>query len=143
MPVVRKGDCRNITTPGATMTTFASPTLGAAASALWRVDMTPGSQGPSHTIDSEQIWTIIDGCATIEVADETHRVEAGDTVEPNLDHIGRVGRIARREELRHRGPGHRLAQKRRHKPTETDTKSQKQKASSTAGLKRLMSAEFR
>ncbi len=80
MPVVRKGDCRNITTPGATMTTFASPTLGAAASALWRVDMTPGSQGPSHTIDSEQIWTIIDGCATFEVADETHRVEAGDTV---------------------------------------------------------------
>lgn len=80
MPVVRKGDNRNTATPSATMTTFASPTLGAAASALWRVDMTPGSAGPVHTIDSEQIWTVIDGAATFDIADESHQVDAGDTV---------------------------------------------------------------
>lgn len=80
MPVVRSADCRRTTTPAGTMTTFASPTLGGAASALWKVDMAPGSEGPMHSIDVEQIWTVVDGAASVHIADESYVVAVGDTV---------------------------------------------------------------
>ncbi|WP_250280113.1 cupin domain-containing protein [Frankia sp. Cppng1_Ct_nod] len=80
MTVVRSADARRTTTPNATMTTFASPTQGGAASAMWRVDMATGAKGPVHSFDVEQIWTVLDGAATIDIADHSHSVATGDTV---------------------------------------------------------------
>ncbi len=80
MTVVRGADCRRTTTPAGTMTTFASPTVGGAASALWKVEMAPGAEGPMHAIDAEQIWAVVDGAASVHVADESYMVAAGDTV---------------------------------------------------------------
>jgi quercetin dioxygenase-like cupin family protein len=80
MSVVRHADSRRTTTPNATMTTFASPTQGASGLAVWRVEMAPAASGPLHTFDVEQVWTVLDGAATVELDGETHAVAPGDTV---------------------------------------------------------------
>lgn len=80
MPIVRRAEHRRTETPNAVMTTLASPTLGGSAYALWRVDMQPGQAGPLHTFDQEQIWTVVRGRATVDLADETIAIEDGDTL---------------------------------------------------------------
>src|SRR5215469_9563384 len=68
MPVIRHADSRRTETPNALMTTLASPTQGGAGHSVWRVDMRPSQAGPLHAIDTEQVWTVLDGGATIELA---------------------------------------------------------------------------
>lgn len=80
MPVVRHAEARRTTTPNAVMTTFASPTQGAAGLAVWQVRMEPGASGPPHSFDVEQVWTVLDGTARIELDGTEHEVGPGDTV---------------------------------------------------------------
>jgi len=80
MPVIHHTESRRTETPNAVMTTLASPTLGGAGMALWRVDMRPGATGPLHTFDAEQVWTVLDGGATLELDGEKHVLVPGDTV---------------------------------------------------------------
>ncbi|SNT63093.1 Cupin domain protein [Streptosporangium subroseum] len=80
MPVIRHAESRRTETPNAVMTTLASPSQGGAGQVVWRVDMNPGQVGPPHAIDAEQVWTVLDGGATVELGDETLTVEPGDTL---------------------------------------------------------------
>lgn len=80
MPVVRHAESRRTETPAALMTTLASPTLGGARRPVWRVDMRPGQEGPPHLIDTEQVWTVLHGSATIDIGGDAVVVAAGDTV---------------------------------------------------------------
>ena len=79
--LVKRADARTTSTPNATMTTLASPTLGATNSrSLWLVDMTAGATGPLHIFDTEQIWTVLDGNAAIEIEGVAYPLDAGDTL---------------------------------------------------------------
>ncbi|MGW4896989.1 cupin domain-containing protein [Kitasatospora sp. NPDC004240] len=78
--VVRGTENRRTETPNGVMTTLATPTQGGAASALWKVEMHPGSVGPLHAFDVEQIWTFLEGSASVELGDTIHTVAAGDTL---------------------------------------------------------------
>ena len=79
--LVRAGERRRCETPNATMTTLASPTLGAtAALSMWQVEMAAGAQGPRHVVDSEQVWTVLEGQLAAAVAGEESELRAGDTV---------------------------------------------------------------
>jgi quercetin dioxygenase-like cupin family protein len=80
MGVIRHADNRRTQTPNAVMTTLASPTQGGAGRALWRVDMRPGQAGPPHVFDAEQVWTVLEGGATVELDEQTLAIEPGDTV---------------------------------------------------------------
>ncbi|MFJ4653245.1 cupin domain-containing protein [Nocardia sp. NPDC088792] len=80
MPVIRSTETRRSETAAGVMTTFASPTLGGAGSALWRVDVGANIAGPLHVFDVEQVWVFVEGGATIELGGETVSVTAGDTV---------------------------------------------------------------
>lgn len=80
MNVIRHTEARRTATPNAVMTTLASPTQGDASYAVWRVDMAPGQAGPLHTFAVEQIYTVLDGAATVEIDDSQTRLGAGDTV---------------------------------------------------------------
>jgi quercetin dioxygenase-like cupin family protein len=81
MSVIRTSQSRQSQTPAATMTTFASPTLGAAERPIWRVDVVPGAPaGPAHVIDVEQIWVFTDGGADVELGGQTHALRAGDAI---------------------------------------------------------------
>ncbi|MFF4776318.1 cupin domain-containing protein [Microtetraspora fusca] len=80
MPVIRADQARRSETPGGVMTTFASPTQGGTAAALWRVDANPDTAGPPHDFDTEQVWAFTAGAATVELGGETFEVAPGDTV---------------------------------------------------------------
>lgn len=90
MTVITRAERRRTTTPNATMTTLASPTLGSAEHALWRVTMRPGQVGPLHVIDQEQIWTVVAGGATVEVGDTAERVGPDDTIVLAPDVVRRI-----------------------------------------------------
>jgi plastocyanin len=47
---------------------------------MWRVDAAPGRTGPLHAFDTEQVWTFLEGAATIDLGGETLTVAPGDTV---------------------------------------------------------------
>jgi quercetin dioxygenase-like cupin family protein len=80
MPVIRHAESRRTETPNAVMTTLASPTQGGAGLAIWRVDMRAGQQGPPHAVDTEQVWTVLAGSATVELDGERVTIEPGDTL---------------------------------------------------------------
>ncbi|MDX3456106.1 cupin domain-containing protein [Streptomyces sp. ME02-8801-2C] len=90
MPVIHHAESRRTETPNAVMTTLASPTLGGAGLAVWRVDMRPGASGPLHAFDAEQVWTVLDGGATVEIEGGTHVLVPGDTVVMPADVARRV-----------------------------------------------------
>jgi quercetin dioxygenase-like cupin family protein len=78
---VRSAEHRRTVTPNATMTTFASPTLGATAGlSLWEVSMAAGARGPVHVVDSEQLWTVLAGELSVTAGDAEARLGVGDTV---------------------------------------------------------------
>ena len=64
--------------------------------AVWRVDMRPGQTGPLHAIDTEQVWTVLAGGATVELDGEVVTVEPGDTVVMPADAPRRVTAVPRR-----------------------------------------------
>ena len=80
MHVIRSEETRRTETPNAVMTTLASPSQGNAAQAMWRVEMTPGHAGPLHGIDAEQVWTVLEGGASIEVGADVASLRPGDTI---------------------------------------------------------------
>jgi quercetin dioxygenase-like cupin family protein len=80
LAVIRHADARRTVTPAATMTTLASPTQGAALQPVWRVDMGPTASGPMHAIDAQQVWTVLEGGATLEIDGGVVAISAGDTV---------------------------------------------------------------
>jgi quercetin dioxygenase-like cupin family protein len=47
---------------------------------MWQVEMAGGSRGPRHVFDSEQVWTVLEGELTVELAGEERKLGAGDTV---------------------------------------------------------------
>jgi quercetin dioxygenase-like cupin family protein len=80
MTVVQQADTRRTETPAGVMTTLASPSLGSARIAVWRVEMRPGATGPVHVIDVEQVWTVVTGGVRVVVGDDTMTAGTGDTV---------------------------------------------------------------
>lgn len=81
MTLIRDTESRRTDTPNGTMTTFATPTQGGTEGlAVWRVDMAPGRTGPLHAFDTEQVWTFLDGTATIDLDGRTLEAGPGDTV---------------------------------------------------------------
>lgn len=80
LTIVLAADGRRVETPNAVMTTLASPTVGGAAHAVWRVSMRPGQAGPHHRCDQEQVWTVLGGRATVQVAGGERNVGPGDTI---------------------------------------------------------------
>ncbi|MDN3243519.1 cupin domain-containing protein [Glycomyces tritici] len=80
MRIVRSTESRRAETPAAVMTTLASPGLGGAAAPLWKVEAAPGTAGPVHHIDAEQVWTVLAGTVTVTVEAEAAYLAAGDTI---------------------------------------------------------------
>jgi quercetin dioxygenase-like cupin family protein len=78
--IVPRAKARTTVTPNATMVTLASPTIGATAGlSLWQVEMKAGQQGPWHTFDVEQLWTVASGSVIVATGEGEVVLHAGDT----------------------------------------------------------------
>ncbi|GAA2254760.1 cupin domain-containing protein [Actinomadura sp. NPDC048955] len=81
MTLIRDAESRRTETPNGLMITAATPTQGGTEGlAVWRVEMTPGRTGPLHAFDTEQVWTFLDGEATVDLDGRELEAGAGDTV---------------------------------------------------------------
>ncbi|TDD86074.1 cupin domain-containing protein [Actinomadura rubrisoli] len=81
MTLIRDTDSRRTDTPNGTMTTLATPTQGGTSGiAVWRVDMAAGKTGPRHAFDTEQVWTFLEGSATVDLDGRELEIGPGDTV---------------------------------------------------------------
>lgn len=79
--IVRAAEARETVTPSAIMTTLASPSVGGTTRfSLWQVALEAGAAGPVHVIDSEQIWNLVSGAVTCDIAGEIHTLQPGDTL---------------------------------------------------------------
>lgn len=68
------------TTAGGTMTRLATPSRGSTELAVWRVRIEPGTSGPLHAIDREQVWVALNGQLTAQMGEKTITVTPGDTL---------------------------------------------------------------
>ncbi|MDQ1395487.1 MAG: hypothetical protein QOG64_746 [Acidimicrobiaceae bacterium] len=66
-------------TPNATMRTYASPSSGGAAIAVWRTEMATAAAGPEHVVDVDQVVVVIAGRLQILIDGTEHAVAAGDS----------------------------------------------------------------
>ncbi|NDU74406.1 cupin domain-containing protein [Actinomadura sp. DSM 109109] len=81
MTLIRNAESRRTETPNGVMTTAATPTQGGTEGlAVWRVEGTAGRTGPRHAFDTEQVWTFLDGAATVDLDGRELEAGAGDTV---------------------------------------------------------------
>ena len=78
--VIRAAQSRRTQVPSGLVTTLASPAQGGAGLAVWRMDITPGAAGPVHAYDTEQVWTVIGGAATVELDGGAIKLAPGDTL---------------------------------------------------------------
>ncbi|MCF6522171.1 cupin domain-containing protein [Streptomyces sp. JJ36] len=62
------------------MTPLAAPSTGSTTLSTWRVRMEPGASGPLHTVDREQVWTVLSGALAVTTGDRTETVRAGQTL---------------------------------------------------------------
>lgn len=67
-------------TPNAVMTGLAAPSRGSAELSTWHVAMTAGSTGPEHSVDREQVWTVVAGSLEVTSAGRTEKVAEGRTL---------------------------------------------------------------
>ncbi|TDC76203.1 cupin domain-containing protein [Streptomyces hainanensis] len=58
-----------ITTPNAEMTRLATPSRGSRELSTWTVRMAPGTQGPAHSVDREQVWVPLSGTLAVASGD--------------------------------------------------------------------------
>ncbi|MFD6158176.1 cupin domain-containing protein [Nocardia sp. NPDC060256] len=93
MTVIQHTETRRTETPAGVMTTLASPTQGGSSLALWRVEVPADTSGPVHFIDTEQIWTIVSGRATIDLGGVKLTAAEGDTVIMPADVLRQVSTV--------------------------------------------------
>lgn len=80
MNIQRATQQRAFTTPNATVTPLATPSLGAQQSSVLRQRMAPGYQNPTHTQTHEEIMVMLEGGVKVTVEAETSELHAGDSL---------------------------------------------------------------
>jgi quercetin dioxygenase-like cupin family protein len=58
--------------------------------------MEPGAQGPAHHFDREQVWTVLEGAAVVDLAGDRLEVGPGDALVLPADVVRRITADAER-----------------------------------------------
>jgi len=80
MYVVSESEQRTTRTPAGAMFALAGPSQGSTEVSTWRVEIGADTSTPVHTIDREQVWTLISGEFEAEVDGTTEQVKAGQAI---------------------------------------------------------------
>lgn len=78
--VIRLAEAPRFGQDGTAITGYVSPTRGASLVASWRVELSPGTSSPEHTLTHGEAFIALEGEATFTVGDQTHLVRAGDAI---------------------------------------------------------------
>jgi len=80
MPMERAADHPTFALGNLAITSFVAPARGGYECALYRVDVPPGEGLPPHRHDHLDVFTVLAGGGRFYLDDETHELEAGDSV---------------------------------------------------------------
>ena len=78
--IIRHRDAPEFGQDGTLITGYASPTRGADSIAAWRVALEPGAGSPEHAVTRDEVFIVLTGEATFEVAGRRHQVGPGDAI---------------------------------------------------------------
>jgi mannose-6-phosphate isomerase-like protein (cupin superfamily) len=80
MALIAGADAPTFEVHGISVTGLAAPSRGATTNCAWRLFLNPGSPGPLHTIDREEIFIALSGQARATVDGSTYDVQPGDAL---------------------------------------------------------------
>lgn len=63
---------------GARFTSLATPSRGTAETAVWAVEIAPGTPATPHSLTREEVFVVLDGIAAVEIAGTPGSARAGD-----------------------------------------------------------------
>jgi quercetin dioxygenase-like cupin family protein len=61
-------------------TSLATPTTGATDTAVWRVELAPGTPATPHSLTREEVIVVLSGVATVRFGDTRDSARAGDAI---------------------------------------------------------------
>ena len=65
---------------GARFTSLATPSRGATDTAVWKVEILPGTPATPHALTREEVFVVLEGKASVRIAGNAGQAEAGDAI---------------------------------------------------------------
>jgi mannose-6-phosphate isomerase-like protein (cupin superfamily) len=65
---------------GTRFTAHVSPSRGSATTAIWQVEIDPGTPATPHAMTEEEVFVVLDGTATVRLGDEAGEATVGDAI---------------------------------------------------------------
>jgi mannose-6-phosphate isomerase-like protein (cupin superfamily) len=65
---------------GTRFTSLATPSRGAAETAVWQVEIDPGTPATPHSLTREEVFVVLDGVASVRVGDVSGAARPGDAI---------------------------------------------------------------
>jgi len=80
MPIIRAAAAPTFNLHGISVTGLAAPSRGSRESNVWRLLLPPGAPAVEHTVDREEIFVALAGCAVATVDGQISEIAGGDTL---------------------------------------------------------------
>ncbi len=80
MATIRAADMPTFDVPGFHFIGHTAPSRGATEISTWRLEIEPGALSEAHWLDHEEIFLLLDGEFTAQVAEEEIHLRAGDAL---------------------------------------------------------------
>jgi quercetin dioxygenase-like cupin family protein len=65
---------------GARFTSLATPSRGSTETAVWQVEIAPGTPATPHSLTREEVFVVLAGAATVEIDGTASAATAGDAI---------------------------------------------------------------
>jgi len=80
MPVLNAPAAPTHDLGGARFTSLATPSRGATDTAVWKVEILPGTPATPHALTREEVFVVLEGKASVRIAGNAGQAEAGDAI---------------------------------------------------------------
>ncbi len=80
MPVLRAPSAPTHDLGGARFTSLATPARGATDTAVWTVEILPGTPASPHSLTREEVFVVLQGTASVTIAGHHDQAAAGDAI---------------------------------------------------------------
>lgn len=80
MPIIRAEEAPSFVVADLAVVGLAAPSRGSRENSVWRFSLASSAPGVAHSVDREEIFIAIAGCAVAMVGDERIEVRAGDAL---------------------------------------------------------------
>jgi len=80
MPVLPAPAAATHQVPGTRFTSLATPSRGTVETAVWRVEIEPGTSPSPHSLTREEVIVVLEGTASVEIGGVAATATAGDAI---------------------------------------------------------------